>query len=97
MLAVLPAALPAPAIAGQIYGTILADGQPLRNASVIMQCGSARDAQTTSPSGTYRLFVKADGQCTMTIGGAMVDKPVFLYASPTRYNFIGTNNHYRRQ
>jgi hypothetical protein len=76
--------------AGQIYGTIVSEGQGLKSANIEIKCGSA-DAVTgtTAADGAYRINVAQQGQCTFTLPG-YTGRPsfaVFSSPNPALYNF----------
>ena len=88
----LAVALLAPAVlhAGQIYGTIVSDGQPVKGTSIEIQCGKeAAVTGSTAGDGAYRINVPHDGQCTFTLP-AFEGRPsttVFSTPNPASYNF----------
>jgi hypothetical protein len=85
-------ALCAPAVlyAGQIYGTIVSDGQPVKGAAIEIQCGKeAAVTGSTGGDGTYRVNVPHDGQCTFALP-TFEGRPsatVFSSPNPASYNF----------
>ena len=85
-------ALFAPAVlyAGQIYGTIVSDGQPVKGASIEIQCGKdAAVTGTTGGDGAYRINVPQEGQCTFALP-TFEGRPsatVFSSPNPASYNF----------
>jgi hypothetical protein len=82
----------APAVlsAGQIYGTIVSDGQPVKGASIEIQCGKdAAVTSTTGGDGAYRVNVPQEGQCTFALP-TFEGRPsatVFSSPNPASYNF----------
>ena len=55
--------IPAVLQAGQIYGTIVSDGQPVKSTSIEIQCGKeAAVTGSTAGDGAYRINVPHDGQ-----------------------------------
>jgi hypothetical protein len=76
--------------AGQIYGTIVSDGQPVKGASIEIQCGKdAAVTGTTGGDGAYRINVPQEGQCTFTLA-SVEGRPsatVFSSPNPASYNF----------
>ena len=91
-LALVLVALFAPVVlnAGQIYGTIVSDGQPLKGASIEIQCGKeAAVTGTTGGDGAYRINVPQEGQCTLALP-SVEGRPsatVFSSPNPASYNF----------
>jgi len=85
-------ALLAPAVlhAGQIYGTIVSGGQGVKGADVTIQCGDqAPAAGATTADGSYRINVKQQGQCTLTLPSfeGRPSATVFSTPNPSLYNF----------
>ena len=83
--------VPAALQAGQIYGTIVSEGQGLKGARIEIQCGSAAAAVggTTAADGAYRINVPPQGQCTFSLPD-QTDSPsamVFSSPNPSLYNF----------
>jgi hypothetical protein len=76
--------------AGQIYGTIVSDGQGVKSASVEIKCGTAEPVTgATSADGAYRINVTPQGQCTFTLP-SIAGSPsaaVFSGPNPALYNF----------
>jgi len=76
--------------AGQIYGSIVLDGQPVKGASIEIQCDKeAAVTGSTAADGGYRINVPQQGQCTLTLP-AFEGRPsatVFSTPNPTSYNF----------
>jgi hypothetical protein len=92
IIAVLVAAVFAPALlySGQVYGTITADGQPLKGAKIEIQCGSeSAIAAVTAPDGAYRMNVPEQGKCNLTLVD-QTGKPsavIFSSPNPSLFNF----------
>ena len=76
--------------AGQIYGSIVLDGQPVKGASIEIQCGKEAPATgSTAADGAYRINVPQEGQCTFALP-AFEGRPsatVFSSPNPASYNF----------
>lgn len=76
--------------AGPIYGTIVADGQPLKDTEVEIKCGEEAPLKgKTAADGAYRINVTPQGQCSLTLPTYM-GKPsamIFSTPNPTLYNF----------
>ena len=81
---------PAVLSAGQLYGTIVSNGQPVKGASIEIQCGKdAAVTGTTGGDGAYRINVPQEGQCTFALP-AFEGRPsatVFSSPNPASYNF----------
>jgi hypothetical protein len=76
--------------AGQIYGTIVSEGQGVKSASVEIKCGTAEPATgATSADGAYRINVAPQGQCTLTLPSyaGSPSTAVFSGPNPALYNF----------
>lgn len=83
-------ASPAVLVAGQVYGTIVVEGQPLKGASVRIACAGADPVTgTTAGDGSYRLNVPQQGQCTFAITSedGQPSASVFSSPNPALYNF----------
>src|SRR4026208_582612 len=60
--------VPAVLYAGQIYGTIVSDGQPVKGAAIEIQCGKeAAVTGSTAGDGAFRINVPHEGQCTFAL------------------------------
>ena len=79
-----------PLLAGQVYGTILSGGQPLKGADVQIQCGAETPVTgATTADGAYRLNVPQQGQCTLSLP-KHEGKPsavIFSTPNPASFNF----------
>ena len=76
--------------AGQVYGTIVADGQGVKGANIEIKCGDAAPVSgATSADGAYRINVTPQGQCTLTLPTYMgrPSASVFSSPNPAVYNF----------
>ena len=60
--------------AGQVYGTIFHNGQPLPNVAVTLRCSGEESTGNTDGAGVYRVYVKASAS-------------VYSYDRPTSYDF----------
>ena len=76
--------------AGQVYGTIVSAGQPVKGASIEIQCGTeAAVTGSTGGDGAYRINVPPEGQCTLALP-SFAGRPsatVFSGPNPASYNF----------
>jgi hypothetical protein len=76
--------------AGQVYGTIVLDGQGVKGAAIEIQCGKEDPVMgTTAADGSYRINVAPQGQCTLTLP-AYAGKPstaIFSGPNPASYNY----------
>jgi hypothetical protein len=75
--------------AGQIYGTIVMDGQPLKETDIEIKCGDEGPAKgKTAADGAYRINVPQQGQCSLTLPPYMgASAMVFSTPNPSLYNF----------
>jgi hypothetical protein len=85
-------ALLAPAVvyAGQIYGTIVLEGQGVKSAAIEIQCGKDEPVKgTTAADGSYRINVAEQGQCTLTLPSyeGRPSAAVFSGPNPSAYNY----------
>lgn len=81
---------PAVVSAGQLYGTIVSGGQPVKGAAIEIQCGKeAPVTASTAGDGTYRVNVPSEGQCTFVLPGfdGRPSATVFSSSNPAAYNF----------
>ena len=76
--------------AGPIYGTIVADNQPVKDTDIEIKCGEDAPVKgKTAADGAYRISVPKDGQSTLTLPTS-AGKPsatIFSTPNPTLYNF----------
>ncbi len=83
-------ALSVPVSAGQIYGTIVADDQPVKDTDIEITCGQDAPLKgKTAADGAYRINVPQQGQCTLALP-TYAGKPsatIFSTPNPTLYNF----------
>jgi hypothetical protein len=85
--------LVSPARAGQVYGTIFAENQPLPGVAIALLCPGENTGGGTDGAGVYRLFVKATGGCTLVVEpkGRNATGSVYSYDRPTSYDFDMVN------
>jgi len=82
--------VPAIIDAGQIYGSIVHDGQGLKNAAIEIQCGKDEPVKgTTAADGSYRINVPQQGQCTITLPSyeGRPSASIFSGPNPAAYNY----------
>src|SRR6188474_2847044 len=81
--------------AGQIYGTIVADGQPVKDTDIEIKCGEDPPLKgKTAADGAYRINVPPQGQCSLTLP-TYAGKPsatIFSTPNPALYNFAIVKN-----
>jgi hypothetical protein len=77
------------AFAGQVYGSLFLNGQPLRGVAVALRCGDEAVNKTTDADGVYRLFVRSTGNCQLIVdpNGRHATAAIYSYDRPTGYNF----------
>jgi hypothetical protein len=76
--------------AGQVYGTIVSDGQGVKSAGIEIKCGTAEPITgSTAADGAYRINVAQQGQCTLTLPSYMGRPSASIFSSPNPalYNF----------
>ena len=75
--------------AGQVYGTIFHNGQPLPNVAVTLRCSGEESTGNTDGAGVYRVYVKTTGSCTLVLepAGRNASASVYSYDRPTSYDF----------
>src|SRR2546425_2376369 len=80
----------APAVAGEIFGSIKADGKSVgKGAKLEIAAPSKSYGTETDNYGSYRMYVPEKGKCTLTVHyrGQKVSIPVYAYERSTRYDF----------
>lgn len=96
---VLAFALAAPASAGRIFGDIKMNGKPLPDSVRVKvtvplaaeaKTGATADSTLTDKFGAYKLNVKEEGRCLLTLiyEKQPVELTVFSYKEATRYDLI---------
>jgi hypothetical protein len=87
--ALLTICLSSVATAGQVYGTIFHNNQPLPGSPVALNCSGEQANNVTDTTGVYRLYVKATGSCTLTFEpqGRNAQGSLYSYDRPTEYDF----------
>jgi hypothetical protein len=80
--------LSAQAYAGNIYGTLWLNGQPVQGAQIQVTCTAAHPAQTDQ-NGSYRVFVPERGRCVFHVdyAGHSGQADVASYDNPIKYDF----------
>ena len=76
--------------AGQIYGTIVADKQPVKDTEIEIKCGEEAPLKgKTAADGAYRINVPQEGQCSLTLPtyAGRPSATVFSTPNPALYNF----------
>jgi hypothetical protein len=87
-----------PVAAGEISGTIVAQGRPLPGVKVVLNCGNKAVGNTTTDNfGRYWISAAgASGRCALDVEGA-TPMEVYLFAAPARYDFERVGNSLRRR
>jgi len=83
-------ALPAGVSAGQIYGTIVLDGQGVKSVAIEVECGKDEPVKgTTAADGSYRINVAPQGQCTLRLPSyeGRPSAAIFSGPNPAAYNY----------
>ena len=76
--------------AGQIYGTIVADGQPIKDTDIEIKCGEEAPSKgKTAADGAYRINVPQQGQCTLALPKheGRPSAVIFSSQNPAAFNF----------
>lgn len=77
-------------LAGPVYGTIVADGKPVKDTDIEIKCGEDAPVKgKTAADGAYRINVTKEGQCSLTLPTS-TGKPsaaIFSTPNPALYNF----------
>jgi len=76
--------------AGQLYGTIVFEGQGVKSVAIEVQCGKEEPvAGTTAADGSYRINVPQQGQCTLRLPSyeGRPSAAVFSGPNPAAYNY----------
>ena len=82
--------VPAVVYGGQIYGTIVMEGQGVKGAALEIQCGKDDPVKgTTAADGSYRVNVSQQGQCTLTLPSyeGRPSAAIFSGPNPAAYNY----------
>ena len=82
--------VPAVVYGGQIYGTIVMEGQGVKSAALEIQCGKDDPVKgTTAADGSYRINVPQQGQCTLTLPSyeGSPSAAIFSGPNPAAYNY----------
>jgi hypothetical protein len=78
--------------AGEIYGTLRQEGKAVgAGVRVDVACGSARASAAGDPYGGYRLYVAAEGRCSLAVTAGRQSWPpieIFSFASPVRCDLL---------
>lgn len=86
--------------AGEIYGEITENGRPVESGILVtVTCppkGGKASTVKTDAQGNYRLYVRTEGRCAMTVGSS---RPVMLssYEESVRYDLILEGDVLRRK
>jgi hypothetical protein len=82
---------PAVASAAQIFGTLKEGDRPVgKGVSVAIECQGGGDSKDTDAYGSYNLFARQPGKCTLKVlyGGQWSKPfPIYSYNDPVRYDF----------
>jgi hypothetical protein len=75
--------------AGQLYGSIVFKGTGVVGAAVEIDCGGTVTRGTTAAGGAYRIDVRPEGQCSLTlpVWGGHPSAIVFSNPNPAAFNF----------
>jgi hypothetical protein len=86
--------------AAQVYGTLRESGRPVNaNVTVEVICGKSTYSAVTDNYGSYRLFARETGKCTLRVtgNGKTGQTIVDSYTDPAHYDFdlIPQGNQYQ--
>ncbi len=91
MLLLLILFLPTFAFAGQIYGSLKIDNKSVgEGVEIKIKCGEAPYSGRTDPYGSYSVYLRQAGRCTLTVTyGGQESQPFGIesYEDPVRYDF----------
>jgi hypothetical protein len=98
VVCVVVALWPVAAFAGNIFGTIFENHQPVKGVEVTIVCGSNNYQARTGADGSYSLRADEPGRCMLKAAykNQTAEMEIFSYAQPTRYDFelVMTNGKY---
>jgi hypothetical protein len=80
---------PISAFAGNIFGSLSENRQPVKGADITVTCGSNTYQARTGDDGSYSLRANEPGRCMFSVKykDQTVETEVFSYDQPTRYDF----------
>ncbi len=82
---------PSPGFAAQVYGTLRESDKPVGpNVRVDVVCGKSTYSAVTDNYGSYKLFAKETGKCTLRVYYANkipTETTIDSYSDPVHYDF----------
>jgi hypothetical protein len=72
----------APAWAGRVYGTVIAQGKPLPKAEILVSCSGEDVKGATEDDGSYKLNVVKTGRCTFSLPGFNGKPSAIIFSQP---------------
>lgn len=82
----------APVFAGEIYGSIELSGKALPpGVEIVVQCAGPARSTKTDEIGSYRLYLKEKGKCTLTVKYGIEPFPsiaIYSYEGTVRFNLV---------
>jgi hypothetical protein len=81
--------LPGRACAGNVYGTLWAEGRPAgAGYTIAITCGKTIYKPVTQTDGSYRIFIHEKGACSaqITYGGQALTATIVSYDDPIKYD-----------
>ncbi len=80
---------PSLCFAAQIYGTLRESDRPVGDSRIEVVCGTGHYADTTDKYGSYKLYAKEMGKCTLTVTyrGQRPQAIIESYNDPAHYDF----------
>ncbi len=81
--------LPSLGFAAQIYGTLRESDRPVGGSRIEVECGTSHYADTTDKYGSYKVYAKEMGKCTLTAThrGQRPQAIIESYDDPAHYDF----------
>ncbi|HEY5996108.1 MAG TPA: hypothetical protein VIU29_03765 [Candidatus Deferrimicrobiaceae bacterium] len=82
------AASPA-AFAGELYGTVMEGGKPVKAGTKIeVKCAGGSYSAQTDKDGAYRLFVPEQGKCTLTVKSGAASPSMTIHSFEDSARFV---------
>ncbi len=81
---------PSPSLAAQVYGTLRESDRPVGpNVKVEIVCGSNTYSAVTDNYGSYKLFARETGKCTLRVyyRNQVPQTIIDSYSDPAHYDF----------
>ena len=81
--------VPSLGFAAQLYGTLRESDRPVGDSLIEVVCGAGHYAATTDKYGSYKLYARETGKCTLTVNyrGQRPQTIIDSYNDPAHYDF----------